>query len=362
MRLAAPSPSLLPEPLREKAYLLQQHGLRIPSAAIQAGIRRLARLGEAPTAEQIAAVRKRHRDLLAEDLENVRGGLYPAELLFQIPVTEYARAVPKLAREIPRTLRRMRTGDYRDLPPSVNLADYPPYFRRTFHWQTDGYLSARSAALYDLSVEFLFGGTADVMRRQIVPPITRLVRGRETHEHGGAGDLRVLDVATGTGRGLAQLARAHPKLRYTALDLSPFYLKHAGELLRGVEHLSLVEDNAEKMPFRDGAFDAVTCVYLFHELPKNARRHVYREMKRVLRPGGLLVIQDSAQASESPDLAFQLGAFSADFHEPFHADFVKDPIEDALLEEGFRVESVAPHFLSKTVVARSLPARMLTRA
>ena len=61
-------------------------------------------------------------------------------------------------------------------------------------------------------------------------------------------------------------------------------------------------DNAEAMPFKDGWFDVVTCVYLFHELPKNARRNVLRDMLRVLRPGGLCVIEDSAQRAESPSI------------------------------------------------------------
>lgn len=349
MGIAETIASRLPTRLRDAAYLAQQHGIRIPSAALQVGIRRTAKVGTEPTAEQVRAVRERHAALLQEDLENVRAGLYPAELLFQLPVREYARTLPRLAREIPGTLGRMRTKNYRDLPERVDLGEYPPYFRRTFHWQRDGYLSERSAALYDLSVEFLFGGAADVMRRQVIPPITREVAAKGPR-------LRVLDVATGTGRGLRQIAAAHPSLRFAALDLSPYYLKHASKVLREVEHLSLIEANAEAMPLADGAFDVVTSVYLFHELPRAARRNVIREMRRVLAPGGLLVIQDSAQASESPDLAFQLAEFSKDFHEPFHADYVRDPLEDALREAGFEVRSVAKHFLSKTLVARA-PAR-----
>src|SRR6185295_7707451 len=101
----------------------------------------------------------------------------------------------------------------------------PAYYRRNFHWQTDGYLSRRSAELYDVGVELLFLGTADVMRRQIIPPIARHLA-----EHGSP-RARLLDVATGTGSALRQLALVCPELRYYGLDLSPYYIELARERL-----------------------------------------------------------------------------------------------------------------------------------
>ena len=98
----------------------------------------------------------------------------------------------------------------------------------------------------------------------------------------------------------------------------------------------------------------VTSVYLFHELPSAARRTVLAEMYRVLRPGGLLVIEDSAQLAESGELAFFLGRFVAEFHEPFYRDYVSDDLALPLAEAGFRVESVEPHFVSKVFVARKV--------
>jgi ubiquinone/menaquinone biosynthesis C-methylase UbiE len=292
----------------------------------------------------IETVQARYRELIARDLRNVEDGLYPRELLFQFPFLDYLKAAPHLAIDVPRTLRRMRRGDYQDFPEDVDTARYPAYFRRNFHWQTDGYFSRRSARIYDVGVELLFLGTADVMRRQVIPPISRMVQQ-------AGDDLRVLDVACGTGRTLSQMAIAHPNARLFGLDLSPYYLQHAREILRDVPHLSLIADNAERLPFRDGFFDAITCVYLFHELPKQARRNVYREMLRVLRPGGVVVIEDSAQLSESGQLAFFLGRFSREFHEPFHACYMHDDIGAALAEVGFDVASTEAHFVSKVVTA-----------
>lgn len=290
------------------------------------------------------AVQERYRELIDRDLRNVELGLYPKELLFQFPFGDYLKAAPALAADVPRTLWRIARGDYEDFPEGVDVESYPRYFRRNFHWQTDGYFSRRSAHIYDIGVEFLLLGTADIMRRQVIPPITRMVAER-------GDNARVLDVGCGTGRTLLQLSVAHPRLRLFGLDLSPYYIAHARQLLHDVEHLSLVADNGEAMPFRDETFDAVTSVYLFHELPKKARRNVYGEMFRVLRPGGTLVIEDSAQLSESGQLAFLLGRFSSEFHEPFHANYLRDDIATALEGVGFRVEATEPHFVSKVVIA-----------
>ena len=46
-------------------------------------------------------------------------------------------------------------------------ARYPAYYLQNFHYQTDGWLSADSARLYDFQVETLFLGSADTMRRQV---------------------------------------------------------------------------------------------------------------------------------------------------------------------------------------------------
>jgi len=328
-------------------YRAQQTAIRVPLATTRAVASALVG-GESPDPAAVMALRERYEALLARDLANVDEGLYPRSLLYQIPFARYARTLPTFLVDLPGVLRRVRARDHDDLPGDVDLERYPPYFRRNFHWQSDGYLSCRSAELYDLTVELLFAGTADVMRRQVIPPVSRVVG------DGARSDVRLLDVACGTGRTLAQIARAHPRLRLYGLDLSPYYLQVARRVLADVPDVSLVADNAERLPFRSGYFDVVTSVFLFHELPRPARRAVLAEMHRVLRPGGLLVIEDSAQLGESGELAFFLGRFAAEFHEPFYRDYVRDDLAAAAADAGLRVESVEPHFVSKVVVARKL--------
>ena len=334
-------------PLDRFAYRSQHWSFLLQATLVQEATRWVSRLPRPRMrGAEVRAVLRRRDELHARDLANVEAGLYPRELLFDIPVGRYMRALPRLLRDAPRLVRRKKAGAFRDIP-AVDKSRYPAYYRRTFHWQTDGYFSDHSAEIYELGVELLFRGTADVMRRQVIPPVTRFVRAADS-----ARPLRLLDVACGTGRTLHQLAVAHPALRLYGVDLSPAYVRLARRRLADVAEVALAVENAEALPFADAAFDVVTSVYLFHELPRNTRRAVAREMLRVVRPGGLVVIEDSAQLAESAEIASALRAFPAEFHEPFYADYLEDDLTALFREVGFEVESSEPQFVAKVVIAR----------
>jgi SAM-dependent methyltransferase len=100
----------------------------------------------------------------------------------------------------------------------------------------------------------------------------------------------VLDVATGTGRlPLALLEQPTFQGRVIALDLSRKMLAvAAGKLAPFDGRVSLLHQPAESLPFPDGTFDLVTCLEAL-EFMTNPRA-VLRELARVLRPGGLLVL------------------------------------------------------------------------
>lgn len=327
-------------------YRAQQASLAVASGlALQVFYRFFApgrpwRPAEAPVESMV----RRFRELLEADLAHVEQGDYPAALLTQIPLLEYLRRAPEGLLDAPRLVSRRRRRAHDELP-KIDASRFPRYYLRNFHWQTDGWLSDRSARLYDLSVEVLFGGTADVMRRMAIPPVVRALRDHP--------QPRVLDVACGTGRFLLQLAQALPQAKLFGVDLSPFYVKEARRVLAGVDDVSLVVDNAEALPFADGAFEAVTSVFLFHELPRAARRKVVAEMRRVLAPGGVLSICDSAQLAESADLAFYLEDFANVYHEPYYREYLRDDLAEILREAGFEAVRVEPRMVSKVVVARA---------
>lgn len=334
----------------EKRYLLAHATLGI---SVGAGLRLwnllLERhLGTAPP-DQTERVLERYFDLMEQDLANARAGYYPEGLVHDFPLLTYARVAPELALEGLRILRRKHRNDFLELPPEAADPRYPDYYRRTFHWQADGWLSERSARLYDASVEILFLGLADVMRRMVIPPVVDATRALPAP--------RILDLASGTGRFLRQLHRALPAARLTALDLSAPYLEKAKENLAGAG-ADLVVANAEAVPLEGESFDAVTSIFLFHELPRDARRNVAREALRLLRPGGTVVLCDSAQLSDSGDVAFYLDAFPRLYHEPYYKGYLRDDLGELLREAGFTDVETRTHYVAKVVVGRkpSLPA------
>lgn len=308
--------------------------------------RLLLRWHESPSQEAQASLRRRLEQLFETDWQDAHDGLTAAEAL---PWREYAQAFPRLLADLPRTRSRIVNEEFNDLPEDATPERYPRYYARNFHYQSEGYLGHNSAALYDLQVELLFGGTGDVMRRRLVPPVVRFAR---LNNASPQKPLRILDIACGTGHLLRMLGSALPgEAKLYGVDLSPHYIARARETLPRELDVSLVCDDAEKLPFLDGSFDVVTNVFLLHEVPGDVRARVIAEMARVLRPGGLFVIGDSLQLADAPELRKELLAFPARFHEPYYLGYLKDDLAARVTTAGLRVSSEQQAFLTKILTA-----------
>ncbi len=291
-------------------------------------------------------LQQRVEQVIEEDWRDAMEGIYPVSLLFDADWGEFFQAYIGIWLDYPRTWQRIRLGNFQDLPSSINLDKYPAYYRRNFHYQSDGYLSEYSANLYDLQVDILFNGIADGMRRRVLKPLKQALQSQSRP--------RILDVACGTGRTLKFLRYAFPEAQLYGIDLSAFYLRKANEMLLRLfpqQLPQLVEGNAEHLPYRDNYFHGVTTVFLFHELPSPVRQRVINECYRVLQPGGVLVIADSIQLSDSPQLEAVMYNFSTLFHEPFYNDYIKDDFQNRLLEAGFDNIQEKVYGLSKYWIA-----------
>src|SRR5579871_2029463 len=270
------------------------------------------------------------RALLRRDWENIRAGLYkPPHDMLPSPAAALRQALRFFA-DLPAVNLRRRERSNSEVFEQAPDTGYPRYYLQNFHYQTDGYLSDRSAALYDYQVEVLFLGGADAMRRQALPALRRHLADRPPNQSAA----RLLDVACGTGRFLSFVKDNFPGLHATGLDLSPAYLKEAARTLQRWGGAELVHGNAERMPFADASFDAVTCVYLFHELPRAVRERVTREIARVLKPGGLLVLVDSLQRGDAPRYDALLERFPVSFHEPYYADYIGHDLSALFADAG----------------------------
>jgi ubiquinone/menaquinone biosynthesis C-methylase UbiE len=291
------------------------------------------------------------RKLLEQDWRNIEAGLYAAPDDWRgNPLAELSRAIDFFG-DLGAVDAR-RHGDPRErLLRTPDAARYPAYYRRNFHFQSDGYLSAASAARYDHQVEVLFGGGAAAMRRQALVPLREALLEHAHSPGGGARSARLLDIACGTGGFLADVKRNYPRLAVTGIDLSASYLGVAKRRLAAWSRVALAEANAETLPFADASFDIVTCVYLFHELPHRARAAVAGEIRRVLQPGGRLIFVDSLQTGDEPDYDAMLDWFPVAFHEPYYASYLREDL-GRLFGPGFAPAAQIPAYFSKVLSFR----------
>lgn len=109
---------------------------------------------------------------------------------------------------------------------------------------------------------------------------------------------RVLDVGCGTGTlALAAKRRVGVKGTVHGVDAGAEMVARAKQKAAR-ESLEVQFDvaPAQSLPFPDGAFDVVLCTLMMHHLPDDGREHAVAEMRRVLRPGGRLLVVDLAHA------------------------------------------------------------------
>jgi len=98
----------------------------------------------------------------------------------------------------------------------------------------------------------------------------------------------ILDAGCGNGRySKFLLAHADADAKITGFDLSQQMLRRAHERLRS-ERVSHVAADLTRLPYADGSFDAVVCGWVLEHLPDP--RPGLRELARVLRPGGKLLL------------------------------------------------------------------------
>jgi SAM-dependent methyltransferase len=100
----------------------------------------------------------------------------------------------------------------------------------------------------------------------------------------------VLEVGAGPGLATEVLARRAPWL--VALELDPALAAGLGRRLAG-PGVRVVRADATVLPFADGRFSAVACFTMLHHVPTVALQdRMLAELRRVLRPGGLLAGTD----------------------------------------------------------------------
>jgi len=324
------------------------HGLvmRRLSAAGRPRGDRTARL-PARTDAPVPGRRRLYADMAAlfrRDLANVEAGIYP------LPA-EHDGSWPLLLNrsrlffeDLPDVHRRRENREYRQVLSEETRGRRPTYYLQNFHFQSGGWMTEDSARRYDTQVEVLFHGTANATRRQALPPLHEAFAGRDQRR------LRLLDVGCGTGRFLDFFKQTWPRLPALGIDMSEAYIAEAKRHLKRQCWLDLLVAKGEAIPLPDESHDAVTSIFMFHELPPKVRRIVFGEFARVLKPGGRLVVLDSLQIGDEPDYDGMLERFPQNYHEPYYTGYIREDFRAIAAGCGLTHVRDVNAFVSKVMV------------
>lgn len=147
-------------------------------------------------------------------------------------------------------------------------------------------------------VEQMFNSIApayDFMNRAMTLGIDRLWRAKAVRSLARRSPAAILDIATGTGDLAILLARRMPAATVTGIDLSAGMVEIGRRKVADAglaDRVTLTTGDCLALPWADGTFDCVTVAYgvrNFADIPAG-----YREMLRVLRPGGTLCVIELA--------------------------------------------------------------------
>jgi len=283
--------------------------------------------------------------LLQRDLANVEAGIYPQPADHDGPLPRLLARSRLFFEDLPEVHRRREKGERREVLSAETRGKRPDYYLQNFHFQSGGWMTDESAKRYDTQVEVLFKGTANAMRRQALPLLA------ETFANLDQRKLRLIDVGCGTGRFLDFVKQVWPRLPVLGLDLSDAYIRHARGHLKRWSNVDLVVANAEAIPAKDNSCDAVTSVFMLHELPTQVRRTVIAEAARVLKPGGRLILVDSLQLGDEPAYDAMLERFPHLYHEPYYHGYIRENFTAIARSYGLTSRRpITKAYLSKVMV------------
>ena len=115
---------------------------------------------------------------------------------------------------------------------------------------------------------------------------------------------KILDMGCSVGHSTLPYATAFPEAEIWGIDVGAALLRYGSARAKALgQTVYFAQQNAEHTAFADQSFDLVVSHILLHEIPGVARKRVFAESYRLLKPGGLMVHLESKLFLSPPSLA-----------------------------------------------------------
>lgn len=230
---------------------------------------------------------------------------------------------------------------------------YPAYYTTSFHAYAEGNLGWEPALEVEsaaYSVHSTLFGAADVQGDALL---------RESYHKILKFNIditpqNIVDLGCSVGMSTEALHRVFPEARLTGVDLSPYFLAVARYRTAHSDgaftwHHAAAEDT--QLPSQ--SFDLVSCSLIYHELPQTAAIAIFKEAKRLLKPGGYFALMDMNPQAEvyrtmKPYILTLLKSTEPYLDQYFSLDMARELVK-AGFETPFIQENTPRH---RTVIAK----------
>ena len=166
---------------------------------------------------------------------------------------------------------------------------------------------------------------------------------------------RVLDVATGTGE--LVFAFAKKGIEATGVDLSKDMLRTAARKNKKYERTRFGIADAANMPFKENLFD-ISCISLtLHDMPFAIREEVLREMARITKLRGNIIIVDYAPLPQNRILRFLTYHITKLYESKYYGEFARSSPEVQLHRIGIETREEIPTLFGALRILKCINAR-----
>jgi ubiquinone/menaquinone biosynthesis C-methylase UbiE len=150
-------------------------------------------------------------------------------------------------------------------------------------------------------------------------------------------DEKIMEFGFGTGQNIIYAVRSENKAKYFGLDIDPKVTSFAEAKLQKLQFLKNVQldlYDGESLPYSENSFDKVFSCLVFHQLNTPEKKEALKEIYRVLKPKGMVLICDWGKPS---NFFCSMGFFWVQCLDGFKttADNRRGLLPDFLKEAGF---------------------------